>query len=46
MAVASSALATMRIVWVCAVASDSVCDRVAREKSSNRSRSTTVRHTR
>ncbi len=35
-----------RIVSVWAVASGSVCERVAREKSSNRSRSTTVRHTR
>ena len=35
-----------RIVWVCAVASASVCERVAREKSPKRSRSITVRQTR
>ena len=35
-----------RIVWVCAVASGSVCERVARVKSAKRSRSTTVRPTR
>ena len=35
-----------RIVGVCAVASDRVCERVAREKSSNRSRSVIVRDTR
>ena len=35
-----------RIVCVCAVGRGSVCDRVARVKSSNRSRSTTVRPTR
>ena len=35
-----------RIGSVCWVACASVCDRVAREKSSKRSRSTTVRHTR
>ena len=46
MAVASSARAVSRTVWVCDVAWGSVCDRVAREKSSKRSRSTTVRPTR
>jgi hypothetical protein len=46
MAAASSPLAVARIVWVCAVASDSVCERVAREKSSKRNRSTIVRQTR
>ena len=46
MAVASSPLAVARIVWVCAVASGRVCDRVAREKSPKRSRSVTVRQTR
>ena len=38
--------ATARIVHVCAVARGSVCERVAREKSSKRSRSVTVRPTR
>ena len=42
----SSARTVARIVWVCAVASGRVCDRVAREKSPNRNRSTTVRPTR
>ena len=46
MAAASSPLAVARIVWVWAVASDKVCERVAREKSSKRSRSVTVRQTR
>ena len=46
MAAASSPLAVARIVWVCAVASGRVCDRVAREKSSKRNRSVTVRQTR
>ena len=45
-AAASSPLAVARIVWVWAVASESVCERVAREKSPKRKRSTTVRHTR
>ena len=35
-----------RIAWVCAVASDSVWDRVAREKSAKRNRRVTVRQTR
>ena len=42
----SSSRAVARIVWVCAVASVSVCERVIREKSSKRSRSVTVRQTR
>ena len=45
-AVASSAASAARIVAVCAVGPGSVCERVAREKSSKRSRSTTVRPTR
>src|SRR5439155_926341 len=43
MAVASKPLAVARIVWVCAVASEMVCDRVAREKSAKRKRSVIVR---
>ena len=46
MAVASKPLAVARIVCVCAVASEMVCDRVAREKSAKRKRSVTVRQTR
>ena len=42
----SSSRAVASIVWVWAVASGSVCDRVAREKSPKRRRSTTVRQTR
>ena len=45
-AAARSPLAVARIGVVCEVASGSVCERVAREKSPKRSRSTTVRHTR
>ena len=45
-AAASSSRATTRSASVRAVASGSVCDRVARSKSSNRSRSVTVRQTR
>ena len=43
---ASRPLAVARIGWVWAVGSGRVCDRVAREKSSNRSRRVTVRQTR
>ena len=45
-AASSRTLPTARIVSVRAVASQSVCDLVARVKSSNRSRRTTVRQTR
>ena len=45
-AVSSSSRAAPRIDRVWAVACTSVCERVAREKSAKRSRSTTVRHTR
>ena len=45
-AAASRDRASSRIVCVCAVAPDSVCERVAREKSAKRSRRTTVRHAR
>ena len=45
-AAASRPRAVARIVCVCAVGRSSVCDRVAREKSSKRRRSTTVRPTR
>ena len=46
LAAASKPRAVARIVCVCAVGRSSVCDLVAREKSSKRSRSTTVRPTR
>ena len=46
MAIASSDRAVTRIVWVCEVGRERVCERVARAKSSKRSRNTIVRASR